>query len=389
MKKKYNQFFSILFLIVLSLILRFVCTLFLDEGYSTFIRLLSVILIITVGAGVIIQRTANVIEETTDVLKDRTKIAGGLLQSLGTAFPDMVIGIVAAIVSLQLRDTDYLRAVNFAIVAASTTFGSNIYNILYSMWCIFRQNQANVWHKTIPFIPILHAGGKVKPLSEHIKKPSGIELDTSINILIALTLLTACVAVSMVLFGHVSDTKGFSGDLYQLIRPVGIVVFILCISVMYYFRKVKRDESIVQEIVNEERYYSHLSSLRIWLDLLLAGVAILFAAESMVKAIESFCLITHVPFVIAGILAGLIGCLGEITVVHEFVVNPKGRLGDAVIGVAMDNIVTTLGASIVAIMGGIFLGSNALILIFVVILTVNTLLIGEISKLKNHLFTSP
>ena len=76
MNKKYNQLFSILFLIILSLILHFVCTLFLDEGYSTFIRLLSVVLIITVGAGVIIQRTANVIEETTDVLKDRTKIAG-------------------------------------------------------------------------------------------------------------------------------------------------------------------------------------------------------------------------------------------------------------------------------------------------------------------------
>ena len=51
----------------------------------------------------------------------------------------------------------------------------------------------------------------------------------------------------------------------------------------------------------------------------------------------------------------------------------------------MDNIVTTMGASIVAMMGGIFLGGNALILIFVVILSLNTLLISQISKLKNFL----
>jgi hypothetical protein len=50
---------------------------------------------------------------------------------------------------------------------------------------------------------------------------------------------------------------------------------------------------------------------------------------------------------------------------------------------AMDNIVTTMGASIVAIMGGIFLGGNALILIFVLILTLNTTLIWQIAKLKN------
>jgi len=53
----------------------------------------------------------------------------------------------------------------------------------------------------------------------------------------------------------------------------------------------------------------------------------------------------------------------------------------------MDNIVTTMGAAIVAIMGGIFLGSNSLILIFVIILTTNTLLIEQISKLKNSLQT--
>jgi hypothetical protein len=117
--------------------------------------------------------------------------------------------------------------------------------------------------------------------------------------------------------------------------------------------------------------------------LVLAGAAILLAAESMVHAIETFSHITQVPFVIAGVLAGMIGCLGEMIVVHNFSVHPKGRMGDAVMGVAMDNIVTIMGAAIVAVMGGIFLGSNALIIIFVIIFTLNTVLIGQISTLKN------
>jgi len=93
--------------------------------------------------------------------------------------------------------------------------------------------------------------------------------------------------------------------------------------------------------------------------------------------------LTHLSFVLTGILAGVIGCFGEMLVVHNFSVNPKGRIGDAVVGVAMDNIVTTLGASIVAVMGGIFLGGNSLIVIFVLILAGNTVLIQQISKLKN------
>ncbi|MEK7066499.1 MAG: hypothetical protein AAB965_02950, partial [Patescibacteria group bacterium] len=147
-----------------------------------------------------------------------------------------------------------------------------------------------------------------------------------------------------------------------------------------------RPESPVEEIVAEERYYGLQGTWRIWLDLVLSGGAILFTAESMVKAMEVFSHLTHIPFVVTGIMAGLIGCFGEMIVVHNFSVNPKGgRIGDAIVGVAMDNIVTTLGASIVAIMGGIFLGGNSLILIFIIILAVNTLLIEQISKFKNSL----
>jgi hypothetical protein len=118
------------------------------------------------------------------------------------------------------------------------------------------------------------------------------------------------------------------------------------------------------------------------LALAVAAVSILFAAESMVKGIEELSIVTGLPFVIAGVLAGIIGCLGEMLVVHNFSISPKGRIGDAIVGVAMDNIVTILGAGIVAMIGGIFLGGNALILIFVIILCLNTILLWQIGKLQ-------
>ncbi|MFH0834711.1 MAG: hypothetical protein V2A63_05005, partial [Patescibacteria group bacterium] len=139
------------------------------------------------------------------------------------------------------------------------------------------------------------------------------------------------------------------------------------------------------DILEEGKFYLHTSTLRIWFDLLLSGAAILFAAESMVKAMEVFSDMFGIPFVVTGVAAGLIGCFGEMVVVHNFSVHPRGRIGDAIVGVAMDNIVTTLGAAIVAIMGGIFLGGNSLILIFIIILAANTLLIEQISKFKNNL----
>jgi hypothetical protein len=377
-----QQFFNIILLILVALFLRLVIVGFFLEQENIFIRIAAVIFILVVGAFYIIRGTAKVIEETTDVLKDRTKLAGGFLQSFGTAFPDMVIGIVAAVLSLKVASTDYLRAVNLAIVAAATTFGSNIYNIGYSTWCIFRQNTASRKDKIISIIPFFNSAGSVRPVKQHAQKPYLIELDTAITVLSALTILTALVAVSMVIWGRVQTPGGFSGDLYRMTRPVGIFILLLSILVLYRFRKSHKPESIDEEIIEEEKYYSKKSAARIWFDLLLAGVAILFAAESMVRAVEQLVNITGVPFVIAGVLTGIIGCLGEMIVVHRFVANPNGRIGDAVMGVAMDNIVTTLGASVVAILGGIFLGGNALILIFVVILAINTLLIREISVLK-------
>jgi len=383
-----NQFFRIIIFIILAAALRFVVVdRILDVFSQWWIQALSIIVIFGIGIGYVFFGTADVIEETTDVLKDRTGLAGGLLQSFGTAFPDMVIGVVAAFLSLQLRDSDYPRAINLAIVAASATFGSNIYNILHATWCIYRQNLSNMIHRVVPMFPFLKIGGSLKPISQHKTKPSIKEMDGAIQILTALTLLTAFVAITMVLFGRVTgEERGIvGGDLYQLILPVGIILFALCIGVLFYFRKSDRVEGQLPSVATEIRYYDKQSTVRIWLDLVLSGAAILLAAESMVRALEVFANLTHIPFVIAGIMAGVIGCFGEMIVVHNFSVHPKGRIGDAVVGVAMDNIVTTLGASIVAIIGGIFLGGNSLILIFVIILASNTLLIEQISKFKNSL----
>lgn len=383
MKRIKSPVFQLFTFVAGALVLRFVLEQFIEEKYSFLIRISSVVVILLFGAFFVLKGTAKIIEETTGALSHKTKLAGGMLQSLGTAFPDMVLGIVAALISLRLVKTDYTLAINYAIIAAATTFGSNIYNIGHAVWCVFRQNLANEKKKAILMFPYIKKLGIVTPLSDHKVKPSLGEFDTSIDILNVLTILTAVVAISMVLFGRVANIPaGIEGDLYQLIRPVGVVILILCIFSMYYFRKSKKEESRLAE-EEEENYYSKKSIATIFVHLFFSGIAILFAAESMVNAVRIFSDLTGLPFVITGVFAGIIGCLGEMIVIHNFTVNPKGRLGDAIVGVSMDNIVTTMGAAIVAIMGGIFFGGNALILIFVIILTLNTMLIWQISKLKN------
>ena len=380
-----SRLVSMLLLVGAAAALRFALTPLLEFD-SIPIQLVGAGVIVSIGALYVLRGAATIIEETTEVLSERTKLAGGLLQSLGTAFPDMVLGVVAALVSLRLRESDYGLAINYAIIAAATTFGSNIYNIAHAAWCVFRQNLANRRARPILMFPTLQNGGTILPMQQHQVRPSDAELETSMDILNALTLLTAVVAVTMVLFGKVSSLpEGFTGDLYQLIRPVGLVILLLAVSVMVHFRKTKRHESQIAEVHTGEQYYKKQPMSTIWRDLALAGVAILFSAEAMVHAVQAFASVTGMPFVVAGILAGLIGCMGEMLVIHNYTVNPKGRLGDALVGVGMDNIVTTMGAAIVALMGGIFLGGSSLILIFVVILTLNTMLIWQIAKLKNYL----
>lgn len=378
--------FQLFTFVVGAVILRFILEKFLEEEFSFVIRSGAVVIILLFGTFFVLKGTAKIIEETTGALSKKTKLAGGMLQSLGTAFPDMVLGVVAALISLRLIATDYEMAINYAIIAAATTFGSNIYNIGHAVWCVYRQNLANRKGRSVLMFPLVKGLGTVIPLKDHKVKPSLGEFDTSIDILNVLTVLTAAVAICMVLFGRVANVPaGIDGDLYQLVQPVGVIILILCIFSIYFFRKSKKEESRLAEEVEEE-YYDKKSVPTILVHLFFSGVAILFAAEAMVNAVKVFSDLTHLPFVITGVLAGIIGCLGEMIVIHNFSVNPKGRLGDAIVGVSMDNIVTTMGAAIVAIMGGIFFGGNALILIFVIILTLNTMLIWQISRLKNFFY---
>lgn len=385
-----NRVTNLLVLVVSAIILRFYFAQYLElENTEDWLKMVDIILILVVGAFFILKGIAEIIEETTEVLSERTKMASGLLQSLGTAFPDMVLGVMAAIISLRLVNEDYGLAINFAIIAAATTFGSNIYNIAHAAWCVFRQNIANNKGNKVAMMPYIKSLGEVTPMKDHTTKPSLPEIDTSVDILNILTVLTAIVAITMVLFGKVQNVpSGITGDLYQLVKPVGFVILALSIMTMYYFRKTKRENILVENIIEEEKYFSKKKTWQILLFLLFSGVGILFAAEGMVLAVQEFCALTGMPFVIAGVLAGVIGCMGEIIVVHNFTVNPKGRIGDALVGVAMDNIVTTMGAAIVAVMGGIFLGGSSLILIFVIILTLNTILIWQISKLKSYFLKS-
>jgi hypothetical protein len=85
-----NRLMHIVSLLVFALLLRFYLIGFLEEHYNLWFRIFDVVLIIGVGT-FILKEIAEVIEETTEILSERTKIASGLLQSLGTAFPDMVM----------------------------------------------------------------------------------------------------------------------------------------------------------------------------------------------------------------------------------------------------------------------------------------------------------
>ncbi len=382
---KMNKLYFFTLLLGTASFVRFVLTPLLNNN-NIFIQLGSLIVILLSGTFFLLRASAKIIEETTEVLSERTKLAGGLLQSLGTAFPDMILGIVAAIVSVNLRSTDYYRAINYAIIAASTTFGSNIYNIAHAAWCMYRQNKANRDGRSVLMFPRILAGGKVIPLDRHSIKPYPAEFDTAIQILIALTLLTSTVAISMVLFGKVqTEELNFKEDLYQLIRPIGVIIFLLSGLIIYLFRKTHRKESAISDIAEAEQFYRKKSTGTILFHLLLSGIIIFFTAESMIHAIEILSHITRIPPVITGAFAGLIGCLGEMLVIHNYSINPKGKIGDALVGVGMDNIVTTAGAAVVAMMGGIFLGGSSLIVIFVLILGMNTILIGQVSQMKNYL----
>lgn len=347
------------------------------NNYATIVA----ISILSLGTIYALPKSASLIESATEILSQKTGLAAGLLQSLGTAFPDMILGVTAAILSLRILATDHDRAINLAIVAAATTFGSNIYNIGHAAWCIWRQNKADMIGKKILMFPFVKQGGMLSPLKFHRRKPSILEIDTATRLLTILTLLTSSVALAMVSFGQVTTT------LYQLVRPAGIILFLSTAFVLYYYRSSVAHNAEADEAAATSPLTINSSTLTT-ISLIVAGVTIAITAESMIHSLELIGELTHIPYVVMGTLAGIIGCLGEMLVIHNYSVHSNGRLGDALIGVAMDNIVTILGASLVAIMGGIFLGGTSLITLFVVILTLNTILIDQINRLKTNILSN-
>jgi Ca2+/Na+ antiporter len=375
-----NKLLYCVLLAFIGVILKFVLMDFLEVD-NKISQIISIVIIFIFGF-FILKGSADIIEETTEILSEKTKIAGGLLQSFGTAFPDMIVGIIASLISLSLIKTNYSLAISYAIIAASATFGSNIYNIAHAIWCVYRQNLSNKLNRNINMFPFTKKFGQLIPISKHQNIPSKKELEVPIDILNALTLLTAFVAILMVSFGKVNSSI-FDGDLYQLSRPAGILIFIIAVLIIFNFRKNRREkDTIVAEIEEGEKYFASKPIFLTWVSLILSGLAILFSAEAMVHAVDVFSSITGISTVITGLAAGIIGCLGEMIVIHNYSINPKGRIADALVGIGMDNLITTLGASIVAILGGIFLGGSSLIIIFVLILTLNTVLIWQVGKLE-------
>lgn len=361
-----------------SIILHFGLLPLLSLTLPPVLKIILALTIILAGAIYPLSQSANLIEAATGILSKKTKIAAGLLQAFGTAFPDMVLGITAAIISLSYVTTDPAKAIAFAMIAAATTFGSNIYNIGHAAWCIWRQNHADRGGRALPMFPGFPSFGMVTPVALHKVKPKMPEIDVSVRVLTILTILTATVALAMVMFGHIGP------ELYTLVRPAGGALMAICIAIIIHFRRrgsFSGEESAAEEsstLTSNHPFY-------LWLALLTAGITIALTATSMVQALEIGSAVAHIPYVLSGALAGIFGCLGEMLVVHNYTIHANGRLGDAIVGVAMDNIVTILGAAIVAIMGGIFLGSTSLIVIFVIILALNTVLIDQISRLKTTL----
>jgi Ca2+/Na+ antiporter len=168
--------------------------------------------------------------------------------------------------------------------------------------------------------------------------------------------------------------------LYQLNAISG--GFLIAIAALVIFKFRKNTSAEIED--DHDNEFQGKNNFIVTISLLFSGLIIFLTAQSMVLSVEHFTELTHFPLVLAGALSGLVGCLGEMVVVHNFTINPKGRIGDALVGVGMDNIVTLIGASIVAIMGGVFLGGSEIIIIFCGVLFLNTILLLQAGKLKNH-----
>lgn len=375
MHSKNSILYTLALMLVSACLLKYGLSPILHSGYPVWLIVSTALIILITGAAYPLTKAAGIIESVTDILSKKSGLSAGLIQSLGTAFPDMILGVTAAIISLSFVKDDPEKAISFALIAAATTFGSNIYNVGHAIWCIYRQNKSDKLNQSLLMFPGLKKLGTVKPLSSHKKLPGLGDMDNAIHLLTILSILTAAVALAMVAFGKITPT------LFQLVRPAGVVLFFVTGYILYSFRQ-KPGHVAEAEAAGEQTPFTNFPEYGIWLALVIAGITIAFTAESMVKSLEVVSAIAGIPYVLSGALAGLIGCLGEMIVIHNYSIHQNGRLGDAIVGVTMDNIVTIMGASIVSIIGGIFLGGTSLIILFVLILVLNGILVDQISTLK-------
>jgi len=328
---------------------------------------------------VCILKTAPSIGLAAQALKGRTRLAPGLLQAVGTAVPDMVIGVLAAILSLKVLQSDPAKSIHLAMIAGSTTLASNIYNIAYAAWCLWRQNTADRLGRHVLMIPGWKNTGVLTPMSVKHRKPSKAEIDAGISLLTALSVVTALCALSLVIAGkNTGASVELSVDIYRLGRWPAVIILVLCAYLLFAFRKA-HGPSLSQ--TDSERV--KIANWKVWLSLLAGGCVLVFSAQAVIAAILESATRASIPVTVAGSVAALIGCLGEMAVIHDFSVHPHGNVMDAVTGVAMDNFVTLIGACSIALLGGIYLGGAEAILIFVCILMANTLLIFQTSRLGN------
>lgn len=331
----------------------------------------------------LLRETSKIIQNATAVLKDRTNIMGKLLQPSGAAFSNIIIGVVAAILSWMLTTSDPVKSVNLSILATTTIFGSFAYIIFFAVWCIYRQNVANRKGKIISVVPLTGIAGLIKPIKLHKTNPKMEDFDNIMQIIGYFSFIVSLVTLGIIGFGkiiRISLTTGFYEILLQLSKPFGIVILLVCLGIILKYNKNKPKK----EIYDVDNIYGTLPTSRMLMDLSISIVIITFAAEAIVRSISLFAQLTHTSYLIMGLITAFIACIGEISKIHNHTINPSGKIPESLVNIFINNIVAIMVVSFVTVLGGLFRGNITSLIIFMLILLANTLLTQQVHNLKNY-----
>ncbi len=344
---------------------------------------ISIAFVLQLLAGIYcIVKTAKTIGAVSQSLKYQTGIAAGVLQAIGTALPDMAIGILAAILSVREASGDYYRSIQYGMVAGSTTLGSNIYNILFASWCVWRQDKSDRVKREVLMFPLIKKWGRLTPLSQQELKPTLREISSSLTLLLILSAITALVAISVVFSGIIeSSPELFQQDIYKFDKGMALFILMACLFLIYEFRKAQSSSNVKEKTNLED---TGNSVIRNWFFLLVATFILFISAYMVIEAITRISELTNIPIEVLGMATALVGCLGEMTVIYDFSIHQSGTIIDAITGVTMDNFFTIVGTCLIALIGGIYLGSSTAIIIFICIMLANTVLIVQTAKLKDE-----